>query len=394
MKILGKLAKAYDLPGFEEFRIAHSQIHNQKRLHGTLSISIHPLDYMTMSHNACGWSSCMDWTDEGSYRRGTVEMMNSDCVVVAYLESSSPFYPLDNDFVWSNKKWRELFIVDNNVIAGVKPYPYEHTDLEKMVLDWLKELATKNCGWEYTNSTHIFSHDYHKHNDELDRDITLRFWTDAMYNDFCDGHCAYLGLDIPCVYDRSYSGPSQCLNCGDIHNDFDNEGMLVCEGCDSSTRCDHCGERHDPSYMHEMDDGLLICDYCYESYVEECHLCEGSFLRGNLSEVYLALDENHIARHIHINVDDHCWHKIKTGEYGQFFKPYTEINSVRVNGVYHRIPYINIQDLTDEGAMLFDFDGWNEAMAYFAERMNSRTWFFDKREDEVWDLDSSRTISF
>ena len=77
MKVLSKIADMLGIEGFEEFRIAHSQILNQKYIKGDCSISIHPLDYMTMSDNECGWDSCMSWRTFGGYRQGTVEMMNS-----------------------------------------------------------------------------------------------------------------------------------------------------------------------------------------------------------------------------------------------------------------------------------------------------------------------------
>lgn len=125
MKPLAKIAEAFSVEGFEDFRICHSQVLNQKKTSGDLVLSIHPLDYWTMSDNECGWESCMSWRDDGGYRQGTVEMMNSPCVVVAYLNAKDPMM-LDyhNNFTWSNKKWRCLFIVDKNVILSIKAYPY------------------------------------------------------------------------------------------------------------------------------------------------------------------------------------------------------------------------------------------------------------------------------
>ena len=93
------------LEEFEDFRIKHSRILSEKEFIGRLSLSIHPLDFMTMSDNDSDWSSCMSWRTCGSYRRGTVEMMNSPCVVVAYLSASKPMV-LDrgSHFKWNIKK--------------------------------------------------------------------------------------------------------------------------------------------------------------------------------------------------------------------------------------------------------------------------------------------------
>jgi hypothetical protein len=111
-KVLGKLANILNLPGWEDFRICHSQILNQKDLGGNLTISIHPLDYMTMSDNSYGWESCMSWESEGGYRQGTVEMMNSRSVVIAYLSGEDKMR-IGDDF-WNSKKWRMwLFLEDH-----------------------------------------------------------------------------------------------------------------------------------------------------------------------------------------------------------------------------------------------------------------------------------------
>ena len=151
MKFLAKIAEAYNkMEEFEQFRLEHSRVLNTKELKGTLCLSIHPLDFMTMSDNASGWSSCMSWEESGCYRRGTVEMMNSTNVLVAYLASK------DNMSIpggtWNNKKWRELFIVDD-ILTGVKGYPYQSDELVDMVLQIITDLAAKNINTEYEDET-------------------------------------------------------------------------------------------------------------------------------------------------------------------------------------------------------------------------------------------------
>ena len=76
---------------FEDFRIKHSLILNDKTIKGNLVISIHPLDYMTMSDNDSKWQSCMTWVNDGCYHVGTVEMMNSNNVLCCYIENNKPY---------------------------------------------------------------------------------------------------------------------------------------------------------------------------------------------------------------------------------------------------------------------------------------------------------------
>ena len=111
LRVLAKMAQAFNLEGFEEFRLTHSRILNQKKMTGELCLSIHPMDFMTMSDNNSNWESCMSWSDYGCYRRGTVEMMNSECVVVAYLRAKEDM-KVSEDLYWNNKKWRCWFFFD------------------------------------------------------------------------------------------------------------------------------------------------------------------------------------------------------------------------------------------------------------------------------------------
>lgn len=103
MKVLQKIAKEFDLPDFEIFRNHISRITETRKSKVKFTLSIHPLDYMTMSDNANGWESCMNWTQgPGSYRAGTIEMMNSPVVVVAYI-TTKPYYPANTSIEWTSK---------------------------------------------------------------------------------------------------------------------------------------------------------------------------------------------------------------------------------------------------------------------------------------------------
>jgi hypothetical protein len=150
MKLLRKLAESYKLEGFEEFCVLHSQSLNQKKLSGELCLSIHPMDYMTMSDNECDWSSCMSWTENGDYRQGTVEMMNSKCTIVAYLKSSDP-YRATRDGYWNNKKWRSLIIVDPDFAVSIKGYPYNNDSLAQIALKKIAEIANWDVAPEAYN---------------------------------------------------------------------------------------------------------------------------------------------------------------------------------------------------------------------------------------------------
>ena len=300
-KVLGKLANIFDLPGWEDFRICHSQILNQKDLGGELTISIHPLDYMTMSDNTYGWESCMSWEQEGGYRQGTVEMMNSRSVVIAYLSGTDEMR-IGDDY-WNSKKWRQLFVVDHNIIAGVKDYPYHNEELGLEVVKWLKELAAERLNWQYENII-PFGFDGKKiHMDYLPddkNDFNLDFQNGAMYNDFgcLDYHWMCFSTNINPEEIRGsnssewcntylpvhYSGSSQCMICGSLTPDLEDESCLACEECQDRVRCDCCGEIASETWSI---DGMQLCEYCWDNRVYECLGCGEEHYDENMSPIFV-----------------------------------------------------------------------------------------------------------
>ena len=294
LRVLAKMAQAFNLEGFEEFRLTHSRILNQKKMTGELCLSIHPMDFMTMSDNNSNWESCMSWSDYGCYRRGTVEMMNSECVVVAYLRAKEDM-KVSEDLYWNNKKWRTLIIVDSNCITNVKNYPFNSDELTTVCMDWLVELCQERKGWKYFSETAKF--DYYdsieikeSHIDEYD----AYFDTYDMYNDFDScSHLIRIGRKAPSIIRINYSGEASCMHCGKVHVDFmDNDGAetLVCEECDSLIRCQCCGYRISMDNAYEVD-GELVCDYCYTENTATCAITGDLHLEDNIKRLYLALDE-------------------------------------------------------------------------------------------------------
>lgn len=272
IKAVSKLWKLVDGDPeiLEKFRLIHSQVLNRKNYRGELCLSIHPMDFMTMSDNANGWSSCMSWCGEGEYRAGTVEMMNSESVIVAYLKSGTETM-LDGE--WNSKKWRSLYVVDENFIVPVKGYPYQSSEIDKEVLKWLAELAAANCQWEYGDVETV----------KYERGTFItgqhprktHFSTYTMYCDFGarDEFYGIFNKTFLCgedLYSFCYSGPRQCMYCGetDCNRDFDEPSDLICCECGDSysnyITCDCCGYRMNPDWDEYYEyDGAYYCLECY-----------------------------------------------------------------------------------------------------------------------------------
>ena len=312
MKILAKFVKMYpdkfSEKEFEEFRIKHSQILNDKIISGKFCLSIHPLDFMTMSDNSENWRSCMSWTGHGCYRMGTVEMMNSNNVICAYITASTPFTFTGNDkntYEWNNKKWRQLFFATKDILVGGKSYPYTSEDSTLFGLDVLRQLAMENLNWGYQfgperykdmnrinyessidkNRDWIAYGNTHKHN--------IVFSTKGMYNDMLNDSSFHYW----CVRNKvkknkviSYSGKSVCACCGDrdilLENDEyydDNEadrwkgaGELMCYDCKEDRTCGYC-EGFSGSRLYSFEDffhdTVHACKTCALEHLFTCPCC-------------------------------------------------------------------------------------------------------------------------
>lgn len=365
-KVLGKIAKAFDLPNYEAFRIAHSQCLNQKKLNGELCISIHPLDYMTMSDNDCGWDSCMSWLQPGDYRLGTVEMMNSPCVVVAYLKSYEDMEVPGG--YWNSKKWRQLFIVTPEMISGIRQYPYKNDELSGTVLKWLRTLAETNMLWGPYSDTAVKINNF---TDNTFANTTsgtsyIHISTAFMYNDYHSDHDAFIIPDFPTRYELCFSGPTSCVCCGEDMSHYDDSEhdpcVLTCDDCEHICRCAECGNRINPDDAFTVN-GCTVCEYCYNEYFDDCTLCEKTEHKDYLYYIYLADGDN--ITNYYIKACEECKDSDK------FREMFGEIKNLPW-GRWDRRDTVQLDNLTIDG--LEQFDVWyGEDYEKFKARIESRT---------------------
>lgn len=256
-----------DLELFEEFRIKQSQILNDKKLKGTLCLSIHPLDYMTMSDNAHDWDSCMSWDNDGCYRTGTLECMNCEQTLIAYIESDNKRYDLGGGRDWNSKKWRQLVMFNDQAIMTNKGYPYHNDELSKIVLNWVAELA----GEDYEGEN-IYYDDYSSGDIEGFEYIHVRTG-DAMYDDTDNDSRSYVRLSknySPIVNVNIGYATAYCLCCGDT---MDTDEDIICYDCRGDFYCESCNEICDNDDKIVLTNGETVCSYCYDHYYTTCENC-------------------------------------------------------------------------------------------------------------------------
>ena len=295
---------------FEDFRIKHSMVLNDKVVKGRMCFSIHPLDFMTMSDNANDWSSCMSWKTEGCYHLGTVEMMNSNNVICCYIESDIPFSWEDPESGeiqnWNSKKFRVLAYVTKDIIVNGKSYPFQNIDINKIVISTLRDLAKKNLNWSYSFGPEIYkdmihinyASDIERNKEWIHRNKTTKhniiFDTNAMYNDIFNDN----GREYWCYRNKvkrnkviNLSGKANCLCCNndvkcysdnyDYNERFTNCDSVICSDCQDEINCDCCRVENPTLKKYKVafryKNGYIVnknfCSNCWERYIKICPDC-------------------------------------------------------------------------------------------------------------------------
>ena len=287
---------------FEDFRIKHSMILNDKHTKGTMCISIHPMDFMTMSDNASDWSSCMSWKNAGCYRIGTVEMMNSNCVLCCYIKGKNDFTFNKGEEHWNNKRWRILAYYNKDIIMSGKPYPFYNEALCKIVIAKIKELAETNLGRKFSFGPELYKDMIHI--DSAGKMDQNRYWmeyndiknniiwdTNGMYNDMLnDTDMSYWCYRNKVEHKKIYnvSGKAPCLCCGksviersewieDYNDRFDNVDALLCNPCYNKYYCNHChktGEEvMEATFLSISENDPVTRRYCRKCMPKAIKVC-------------------------------------------------------------------------------------------------------------------------
>lgn len=301
---------------FMDFQKKYSIILNTKKVNCNMCFSIHPMDFLTMSDNDNNWTSCMSWKEQGCYHAGTVEMMNSNCVICVYLDSSTPFI-FDNskedveNYTWNNKKWRQLFYCTKEIIVSGKPYPYPQKAFTLFALQTLRELAETNWNQTYQfgiepyrDMIHVGSYYRMENNRQWIRRRTafkynILFDTNGMYNDmFNDANTIYWCIrnKVPHSIMINYSGKAPCACCmndvltfndpyiydDDSYNDrYTDSSKILCPSCIKDRRCEICGNDYGRYKILNID-GKSVCTDCIQRYYKICPDCgEVFYQNGN-----------------------------------------------------------------------------------------------------------------
>lgn len=273
---------------FEKWRNQVSLVQTEGELKAKLVISIHPIDFMSMSENKCNWRSCMGWSNSGCYNGGTLEMMNSNVAAVAYLEAPSPFEMFLDEtgevYTVPNKSWRSLIFVHKDILLLGKQYPFHNDHLTIIVLNTMRELVENNLHWHYQ-----FINQEYRDMKNLEGNFYVRDWFNLYYNVTKQHHSIFVYTNgmyndiIEAKYPSYYccrnyvkhskkiclSGPATCICCGKRLMDdprgeiyeYDDLGQdKICYDCKCNS-CRTCGKPHYKLKYH-TEYGNFCSDAC------------------------------------------------------------------------------------------------------------------------------------
>ena len=183
----------------------------------SVTFSIDPVDFLIMSENAHGWSTC--YSNHGTHHHSPVAWMNSPYAIVAYIEdpcSDSKF--ILNEHQLPNMCWREMFLVNDDFVISGAQYPFNSNGLAGKCLKILAAELNLNVI------------DDIKPLDELD--VTMYdLSNDFVYNDWMsDNDFEFLAMTSGEDISFAMVDRPTCLCCG-AHLDSNYEEATEIYGC-------------------------------------------------------------------------------------------------------------------------------------------------------------------
>ncbi len=294
-----------------------SRIIQEDKIEGTLCLSVHPLDFLSLSENTYNWRSCHAL--DGEYRAGNLSYMMDRHTIICYLKAtdSAKLPSFSDDVLWNSKKWRVLlyFSSDWKMIFAGRQYPFEtsvginfvlHEVLHKAKLirndnryawtDWNnllidKVTLTNEIGIEFNSPYVPIGNSLIALEDLVQNDPGSKHYNDVLYsscykpiyafkysvNLFGDG-----GIPITTEVGTTFiiGGKTYCLWCGE-EECLTGADTMLCEKCELEhgssdnemfTYCGSCGRRifTDDAYGVGDED---ICEDCYDRLASKCERC-------------------------------------------------------------------------------------------------------------------------
>jgi hypothetical protein len=290
----------------------------EDKITGTLCLSVHPLDFLSVSENTYHWRSCHAL--DGDYRSGNLQYMVDKSTIVCYLRGADgqklPNFP--NEVPWNSKKWRMLLFLSENqtsMFAG-RQYPFFSPSAMDVVQELLLNSLNKRVrAWTPWYNDYIKLFERHNDNTVWDDDRDNALWCrhvcmhrsiypineiikepkrPLFFNDLTES-----SFYIPYYSWNRYGNAEVVFNIGDtvpcpccdgIH-ELDTPEIMQCSQCYEKSRdnynpyayCSCCDMRvlkDDLIYLEGAE--TFVCQDCREEEVSVCEECEREWFRVDI----------------------------------------------------------------------------------------------------------------
>lgn len=292
-----------------------SRYMQENKIEGYLYLSVHPLDYLTMSETNEGWHSCHSL--DGGYRGGNLNYMVDNTTIVAYLadEENKKLRAFEGSgLTWNSKKWRVLihYNKENEVIYLNKQYPYSCNTLAEKAIEGVEHYL---CFQYHTAAMPIGIREF-KGPDGADRFSTSQifFGSRVFYSEDIIDRSEYLGYSD--LHTGSNYLPTAALVFAERNNLWESFHDSLMEEYRSVKKlcgikigkyalCPCCGKD-----LITVDGSVLLCDNCIlqhdveDDFFETCYDCGRRVYSG----------ERHVDESGHIRCK-RCYNLMKIEDY-------------------------------------------------------------------------------
>lgn len=181
-RALGRLILNGDAKQRDKLQTKYSMLIQSFSAKGRAVLSIDPIDYITMSENDSGWSSCHAL--DGCYRAGTLAYLQDKSTCISYVASSHNAVVNVNGErkEFTNKTWRQIvsFSMERDYAIQARQYPNMNDANQQTIAKMISDaLSTSNGGAEY----HSFAVDVNSRLEDLHQDFEYDEDTTVFYND-------------------------------------------------------------------------------------------------------------------------------------------------------------------------------------------------------------------
>lgn len=275
-----------------------SQHIQKKKITGYLYFSVDPRDFLTLSDNNEGWSSCHATNND--YCIGNLNYMVDPSTIVVYLAGSEPnaildAYGIENP--WYSKKWRMLIHVSSRgELLFNRQYPFNHDSLVEIVWNTYRKIF-QPC---YTlifndvidtfsrvgDASHLQLSLFNKFLVDEDRYNIIQLGDKIDKEDYY-GYCDLIENDMLVPFLATTEGDFKeegtfkigeipyCPICDELIDWSDEDSDKVhycCIKCENKLHgvyyCENCGRRVTEEEVIEIN-GHIYCEECADSMNEE-----------------------------------------------------------------------------------------------------------------------------